>query len=229
MKNTFLAAKVFFTMMLVLASMMLFTGCASKRTTTAKRSSTPRPARIGWKQQGIASWYGDPYHGRRAANGEIYDMEAFTAAHKTLPFETWVRVKNISNRKSTEVRITDRGPFVDGRIIDLSKAAAREIDLLAPGISRVKLEVIRPPKRAPKQVLKQELFAIQIAALKDEESARKVVIEAARFGEVRISVKPGSDPQVFRVLIGRDSAQNAARRLNVIRGEYRDAFMVRTE
>lgn len=147
MKNTFLAAKVFFTMMLVLASMMLFTGCASKRTTTAKRSSTPRPARIGWKQQGIASWYGDPYHGRRAANGEIYDMEAFTAAHKTLPFETWVRVKNISNRKSTEVRITDRGPFVDGRIIDLSKAAAREIDLLSPGISRVKLEVIRPPKR----------------------------------------------------------------------------------
>lgn len=74
-------------------------------------------------------------------------MEAFTAAHKTLPFETWVRVKNISNRKSTEVRITDRGPFVDGRIIDLSKAAAREIDLLSPGISRVKLEVIRPPKR----------------------------------------------------------------------------------
>ena len=216
-------------MTLVLASAMLFTGCASKRTTTAKTSSPPRPTRIGWKQEGIASWYGDPYHGRRAANGEIYDMEAFTAAHKTLPFETWVRVKNISNKKWTEVRITDRGPFVSGRIIDLSKAAAREIDLLPPGTSRVKLEVIRAPKHAPKKELKQELFAIQIAALNDEESARKIAIEAGRFGEVRISVKPGSDPQTFRVLIGRDSAKNAARRLNTIRSEYRGAFLVRTE
>ena len=108
MKNTFRATKLFFAMTSALASTMLFTGCASTRTTTVKTSSTPRPARIGWKQQGIASWYGDPYDGRRAANGEIYDMQAFTAAHKTLPFETWVRVKNISNKKWTEVRITDR-------------------------------------------------------------------------------------------------------------------------
>ena len=79
-------------------------------------------------ETGIASWYGYPYHGRRAANGEIYDMEKLTAAHRTLPFGTWVRVTNLTNSKTVDVRITDRGPFIDGRIIDLSKAAAREID-----------------------------------------------------------------------------------------------------
>ena len=225
MKNAFRAVNIFFTLTFFVAPSLLLTGCASKRPTTVKSSSTPRPARIGWKQQGIASWYGDPYHGRHAANGEIYDMEAFTAAHKTLPFETWVRVKNISNKKSTDVRITDRGPFVDGRIIDLSRAAAREIDLLQPGTSRVKVEVIRPPKRAAKQ----ELFAIQIAASSDEASARKIAVQAGQFAETRISVKPGSNPRVFRVLVGRETEQNAVRRLNSIRREYRDAFLVRTE
>jgi len=76
----------------------------------------------GATEVGDASWYGYPYHGRRAANGEIYDMEKLTAAHRTLPFETWVEVRNLSNEKKVTVRITDRGPFVDGRIIDLSNA-----------------------------------------------------------------------------------------------------------
>ena len=225
MKSTFRAANIFFTLTFLVAPSLLLTGCASKRPTTVKSSSTPRPTRIGWKQQGIASWYGDPYHGRRAANGEIYDMEAFTAAHKTLPFDTWVRVKNGSNKKSTDVRITDRGPFVAGRVIDLSRAAAREIDLLTSGTSRVKLEVIRAPKNAAKH----EMFSIQIAASSDEESARKIATQAGRFGETRISVKPGSNPRVFRVLVGRESEQNAVRRLNTIRGEYRDAFLVRMD
>ena len=131
-----------------MASASLFTSCASQRTTATKTTATPKAAGVGWKQQGIASWYGEPYHGRRAANGEIYNMDAMTAAHKTLPFETWVRVRNLSNRSTTEVRITDRGPFVEGRIIDLSRAAAREIDIVRPGTARVRIEVIRAPKRA---------------------------------------------------------------------------------
>ena len=90
----------------------------------------PLAAKIGATETGIASWYGDPYNGRRAASGEIYDMEQFTAAHRTLPFETWVEVTDLDNGKRVEVRIIDRGPFVDGRIIDLSLAAAREIDML---------------------------------------------------------------------------------------------------
>ncbi len=88
---------------------------------------------MGSTEIGIASWYGHPYHGRQAANGEIYDMEKLTAAHRTLPFDTWVRVENISNGKTVEVRITDRGPFVGDRIIDLSHAAAREIEMIGPG------------------------------------------------------------------------------------------------
>jgi len=102
----------------------------------------PVTAKVGDTESGLASWYGHPYHGRPAANGEIYDMEKLTAAHRTLPFETWVHVTNLSNDKSVDVRITDRGPFVEGRIIDLSHAAARAIDLIGPGVTRVRVKVI---------------------------------------------------------------------------------------
>src|SRR5579862_5667458 len=87
-------------------------------------------------------------HARRAGSGEIYDMEQLTAAHRTLPFETWVEVTNLSNGRSVGVRINDRGPFVSGRVIDLSQAAAREIGMLGPGTARVQLRVIAPPAGA---------------------------------------------------------------------------------
>ena len=93
---------------------LIASGCAHK-----KRARAPAPAvvpRPGYTATGVASWYGHPYHGRPAANGEIYDMEKLTAAHRTLPFDTWVRVMNLTNQKSVEVRIIDRGPFVRGRI-----------------------------------------------------------------------------------------------------------------
>jgi rare lipoprotein A len=136
---------------LVLAAAILSAGCGHKKTARRlpSRPAPTRPARIGDVETGVASWYGYPYHGRRAANGEVYDMEEFTAAHKTLPFETWVRVENLTNGKKVEVRITDRGPFIEGRIIDLSRAAARAIDLIGPGIAQVKVVVIRPPARPP--------------------------------------------------------------------------------
>ena len=101
--------------------------------------------KLGYQQRGIASWYGDPYHGRRTASGETYDMEQFTAAHPRLPFGVTTRVQNLSNGKSVDVRINDRGPFVHGRIIDLSRAAARQIDLLGPGVTRVRIKVIAAP------------------------------------------------------------------------------------
>ena len=105
-----------------------------------------KPARIGETETGIASWYGAPYNGRRSANGEVYDMEKLTAAHRTLPFDTWLEVTNLQNQKRVDVRITDRGPFVNGRIIDLSLAAAREIDMVQSGIVRVRIKVIRKPR-----------------------------------------------------------------------------------
>jgi rare lipoprotein A len=97
-----------------------------------KRSKTPPPPMpAGYTEEGKASWYGEPFNGRRSSNGEIYDMHKLTAAHRTMPFETMVRVTNLNNGKSTTVRITDRGPFVDNRVIDLSLAAARDNNKLA--------------------------------------------------------------------------------------------------
>lgn len=91
---------------------------------------------------GTASWYGGKFQGRKTANGEIFDTNKFTAAHRTLPFHTEVKVTNLDNGNSTVVRINDRGPFVQGRIIDLSRAAAEELDMIHSGTARVRLEIV---------------------------------------------------------------------------------------
>jgi rare lipoprotein A len=96
----------------------------------------------GYVEEGIASWYGFPFQGRRASDGEIYDMNQMTAAHRTLPFNTIVRVTNLRNGLQTEVRIIDRGPFVEGRIIDLSLAAAKALDMVPMGTAPVRLELV---------------------------------------------------------------------------------------
>lgn len=95
--------------------------------------------------EGIASWYGSEFHGRRTASGEIYNMYDYTAAHKTLPLGTYVKVINLENGKSVIVRINDRGPFKKGRIIDLSYAAAKKIGIIEKGTARVRLEIISKP------------------------------------------------------------------------------------
>jgi len=97
---------------------------------------------VGVKERGIASWYGEDFHGWMTANGETYDMEAMTGAHRTLPLGTMVRVTNVQNGKQVRVRINDRGPYVHGRIIDLSRAAARKLSMMEHGISAVSLEVV---------------------------------------------------------------------------------------
>lgn len=97
---------------------------------------------LGQTTTGIASWYGAPFHGRRSSDGSRYNKEEFTAAHKTYPFGTLIKVTNLRNSKSCVVKITDRGPYVEGRIIDLSKRAAEEIGMLGSGITKVKLEVV---------------------------------------------------------------------------------------
>ena len=113
------------------------------------RIPPPIPAVLRAKETGQASWYGHPYHGRRASSGEIYDMNQMTAAHLRLPFGTWVRVTNLGNGRRADVRINDRGPFVKNRIIDLSRASAQQIEMIGPGTARVRLEVIALPGTAP--------------------------------------------------------------------------------
>lgn len=96
-------------------------------------------------ETGTASWYGAPYHNRRGSNGEVYNMHAMTAAHRTLPLGSIVRVTNLKSSRSALVRITDRGPFVEGRILDLSYAAAKKLDVWQPGVANVKVEVMQTP------------------------------------------------------------------------------------
>jgi rare lipoprotein A len=104
-----------------------------------------------WKSEmeGIASWYGEDFNGHLTANGEVYDMYAFTAAHKSLPLGTVVKVTNLDNGMTTQVRINDRGPYVEGRIIDLSRTAARALGMREQGTTRVKLDVVTWPPNQP--------------------------------------------------------------------------------
>lgn len=100
---------------------------------------------VGWRESGIASYYGRKYHGRTTANGETFDMHGITAAHRTLPFQTWVRVTRRDDGASLDVRINDRGPFIAGRIIDLSQGAAQALDMIREGVIQVEIQVISAP------------------------------------------------------------------------------------
>ena len=124
-----------------------------------------------FEETGMASWYGAPYHNRRGSNGEIYNMNAMTAAHLTLPLGSIVRVTNVKTGHAGIVRITDRGPFVEGRILDLSLAAAKALDVYQPGVARVRLEVLQVP--APLD--SGGRWAVQIGSFADEKNADELV------------------------------------------------------
>jgi rare lipoprotein A len=206
---------------LLLALAAALCGCAKKKHV----ASHPFPAPLG-PETGIASWYGHPYHGRPAANGEIYDMEQMTAAHRTLPFGTWVRVNNLTNGKTVDVRIIDRGPFIDGRIIDISHAAARAIDLIGPGIAQVRLDIIAAPPAASIQ----ELYAIQIGAFRDRDRAERLwrAMEQ-QFGSARIVLRAGN-PNLWRVLAGTATNMEDANRLaDQVRAQAGEALVVRVD
>jgi rare lipoprotein A len=212
-----------------LAAIFLF-GCGHKKRAHVSPPPPPRPAAaamppIGYTETGIASWYGHPYHGRPAADGEIYDMETFVAAHRTLPFNTWVRVVNLQNNKSVDVRIIDRGPFIDGRIIDLSHAAAAAIGLIGPGTGPVRMEVIAQPEGAPAPV-----FAVQVGAFRDPKAAERVRIEMeSRYGNARVVLRMG----FWRVLVGSEpdqaSAAALAEKIRKNSPEKNMAFVVRID
>jgi len=199
-------------------------GCGHKHRV---RVTPPVPVAPGYTETGIASWYGHPYHGRPAANGEIYDMEKMTAAHRTLPFNTWVRVENLSNSKSVELRIIDRGPFVARRIIDISHAAAVALDMIGPGTAQVRMVVIRAPE-APAI----GTFAVQVGAYASAQTAEGVRARmAARYGPARVVLREGN-PNVWRVLVGAETTEEGANGLAArIRDESgeRNAFVVRLD
>lgn len=196
------------------------TGCA-KHTSSKAPAQPPKPARIGSTQKGEASWYGDPYHGRRAASGEVYDMEQLTAAHRTLPFQTWVEVTNLKNGRKVRVRINDRGPFVNGRIIDLSRAAAREIDMVRMGIAPVQLRVIKPPKVSsvdpPVESIVATVEARNGFVMETGDSQDRGQAEAVVGASLLLPLDDAgwlalvdSDPQVWKISVGKDRTIGAA-------------------
>jgi len=196
--------------------------------TPAATAPAPRPLAVslGYTEEGLASWYGIPYHGRAAADGEIYDMETLVAAHRLMPFNTWLKVTNVANNKTVTVRVIDRGPFVKGRLLDLSKAAARQIDLLGPGVGQVRLEVIAAPVDIPSN----DFYAVQIGAFSVYANAERARARyAERFGAAQLALKQGTNP-LWRVLVGKEPSIEAARQLATTLGaEDKNAFIVRLD
>lgn len=136
-----------------------------KRYTVLGQEYAVMNQRVGFKQQGYASWYGMKFHGHATSNGEIYDVYQMTGAHKTLPIPSYVKVTRIDNQESVIVRINDRGPFHEGRIVDLSYAAAVKLGIHKMGTAEVSLEVISVPGKGPEKWL-------QVSALSNEQSAK---------------------------------------------------------
>jgi len=173
---------------------------------------------------GIASWYGDPFHGERTSNGEVYDMHAMTAAHRTLPFQTVVRVHNLDNGKKTQIRVNDRGPFVKGRIIDLSRAAAEEIDMVGPGTARVRLEILRI-----ETVI--ESLAIQVGSFTQGARAHALKRELeGDYDPVTVTLARTSRGLFHRVLAGDFPSREKARKaLKELRSRGLEGFVIRRD
>lgn len=174
-------------------------GCASARPPAASgapRSPAPDVAvRPGWTQSGIASWYGDPFHGRRTASGEVYDMDGLSAAHQTLPLGTRILVENRDNGRRLELRVNDRGPFARGRILDLSRAAARELGVIGPGTAHVTITVLEVGGDAAQ--VRGGCVVVQVASFRDRSAAETYIAERGD-GEFALSVEEHRG--LFRVL-----------------------------
>ena len=197
----------------------------------------------GFVQYGKASWYGRKFHGNPTANGETYDMNKKTAAHKTLPMGTYVKVINISNNKHSVVRINDRGPFVKGRIIDLSYAVAKEVDLIGPGVADVKIVALGrelgmleldsgPTPLVEVADLRTGDFTIQIGAFTEKKNALEIADRlGVVFDYVHIAVQKGNNGRkpLYKVHVSRSETLSKAgeieKRLENM--GYTEAFVVR--
>jgi rare lipoprotein A len=174
------------------------------------------PPPLGYEETGLASWYGEPHHGRLTASGEVYDMHGLTAAHRTLPLGTRVLVSRLATGDAVEVRVNDRGPFVDGRILDLSYAAARILRAVDPGVIPVRLRVVALPE--PTAAPGGGAFAVQVGAFSSRRSAdrlRQTLGDQGFPALVEPALVAGST--VYRVRVGgypdRGAAEAAAGRL----------------
>lgn len=187
------------------------------------RTYYPLATASGYSQKGVASWYGPDFHGKKTSNGETYDMHRMTAAHKTLPMGAMVRVENLDTGKSAVVRVNDRGPFVDDRVIDLSYAAATKLGVVGPGTARVRVTAIGDGEHSAAEVedvaaAQPTGFSVQIGSFSQMENARQLSREVQPvFGSSRVSEVNVEGRTYYRVLAGyfplRHNAESARERL----------------
>ena len=157
----------------------------------------------GYVEQGVASWYGPDFHGKRTATGETYDMHGMTGAHPTLPLPAWVRVTNLQNGRSVEVRLNDRGPFSKNRIIDLSRAAAEGLDMIRTGTAMVEVRSLSSASAAPAPASADRFFA-QAGAFAEEDNALRLAARLREAGVAGVSVSEvrADGRRLFRVRAG---------------------------
>ena len=182
----------------------------------------PIPDADGFRQRGTASWYGKKFHGRKTSNGEIYDMYGVSAAHKTLPFNTVVRVHNFRNGRELDVRINDRGPFVQGRIIDLSYGAANKLGVVGPGTAPVEIVALAAPAHTVRQPGGQERlvavdltsgnFTFQVGAFQDRNNAERLAakLRQENYNHVHVASFDRGDGMFHRVRVGRATSLTEA-------------------
>jgi len=188
-----------------------------------------QPAPIASSElEGMASYYAEPYHGRKTASGEIFDSyQELTAAHRTLPFNTMVRVTNKNNGREVDVRINDRGPFVDGRVIDLSLRAAREIDLVRSGVAPVKLTVLTSTVDKPAGTTAPIAFAVQVGAFENEDAAQELKQRLEKqYPSVMIQTTT-EERTLYRVRIGEPDMEAANKIASELRKQDFKPFVVR--
>jgi len=216
--------------------LLLLSACASKKTSATLYPDVSKPASRPWQkpytvngqryepldthngfvQTGVASWYGSDFHGKSTSNGERYDMYAMTAAHKTLPLGVYVSVRNMDNGRETVVRINDRGPFVKGRIIDLSYAAAKQIGVDVIGTAPVRIEALGYRETATGQYAAVNDYdagdyTIQVGSFREYNNAQRLSEEMKRrygFSEIHITNVNGDT--FYRVYAGRYNTLGAA-------------------
>ena len=181
--------------------LLVILGCAAYRVEELPTTSVP----VGWRQRGYASWYGPKFHGRRTASGEVFNMYSLTAAHRTLPLGTYVRVTNLKNGRSVVVKINDRGPFVRGRIIDLSYAAARRLGMVRDGVVPVEIVVLGTPQEASSYYSRFHFgyHYVQVGSFKDWFNAIRLAKAIKGMGyPVEIRPVDVKGERFYRVLVG---------------------------
>ena len=177
-------------------------------------SVDPAVYSVGWTQTGIASWYGEPFHGQPTASGVIYDMNGMTAAHQTIPLGTRIRVDNLENGRTVDLDVNDRGPFVGGRILDVSRAAALDLGMMRAGTARVRITVIEAANRVS---ARGGCVVVQVAAYSERASAEAKREEVARAG-FEVSIE--AHEEMYRVVAGPYSDEPGARRAQDVLGGF---------